>query len=297
MVINSNSTKFKSLIYKRHSPLHANTSSMDMSNTRSTMFAFKCMIGTSLTRLDINATSRTNIVKQLFISKQGETHFVCLRFRQAISRTQFSRMLEMVESNMRTLPGGAGMRNHLRRPHGVAEWKDTIFMGDELREGEGDVIRQTLKRHMEQVNPQYSESHSTTTRHVTHMLRDSIRPNPSSPAPSRVAVQQHQAPSVASSSGESAVTLQIDESPPQIGEMQPVNNQHSPVFMPALVIDGHQNMVEPNMDMATMVSDIVRTVLNIGPDFNMQQRFDNIDTRINNLTEIARLTREELGRD
>jgi hypothetical protein len=270
------------------------------------MFAFKCMIGTSLTRLDINATSRTNIVKQLFISKQGETHFVCLRFRQAISRTQFSRMLEMVESNMRTLPGGAGMRNHLRRPHGVAEWKDTIFMGEELREGEGDVIRQTLKRHMEEVNPQYSESHSTTTRHITHMLRDSIRPNPASPAPRQVAIQQplqqHQAPSIASSSEESAATVKINDSP--IGEMQPVNDQHPSVFMPALVIDGHPNMVEPNMDMASMVTDIVRTVFNIGPDFNMQQRFenmqqrfDNIDTRINDLTDIARRTHEELRRD
>lgn len=279
-------------------------------SSRSSMFAFKCTIGASLTRLDINATSRTNIVKQLFVSKQGDTHFVCLRLRNAISRTQFSRMLELIESNMRTTPGSH--RNHLRRSPGVFEWKDAVFMGEELRDGEGHVIRQTLKRHMEDMNPHYSESHSTTTRHVTHMLRDSIRPNPNAPrvpaARPRPPLPPAAAPS--SSSGDSGVTIALSSNnhndppplfgdeggaqlpPPAIAAAADPPPSASILFRPARVIEGQPNMVEPTMEMAAMVSDIVRTVFQVGPDFNLQQRFDNIDTRI---AEMARQTRRELS--
>lgn len=276
----------------------------NFNNTRSTVFAFKCMIGSSLTRLDINATSRTNIVKQLFVSKQGDEHIVCLRIRQAISRTQFARMLEMVESNMRTVRGGLGVRNHLRRPSGVAEWKDAVFMGEELREGDGDVIRRTLRQHMEDMNPQYSESHSTTTRHASHMLRDSIRPNPN--APPHPPLPSFHLPDVApsSSSEESGATLQIgnDNPPPPRLDAAPSSEEErsgappprldaaaaTAVFRPARFINGQPNTVEMTMEMAAMVSDILRTVLQVGPDFNMQQRFDNIDSRIQDLTDITR---------
>ena len=294
----------------------------NFNNTRSTVFAFKCMIGSSLTRLDINATSRTNIVKQLFVSKQGDEHIVCLRIRQAISRTQFARMLEMVESNMRTVRGGMGVRNHLRRPSGVAEWKDAVFMGEELREGDGDVIRRTLRQHMEDMNPQYSESHSTTTRHASHMLRDSIRPNPN--APPHPPLPSFHLPDVApsSSSEESGATLQIgnDNPPPPRLDAAPSSEEErsgappprldaapsseeersgappprldaaaaTAVFRPARFINGQPNTVEMTMEMAAMVSDILRTVLQVGPDFNMQQRFDNIDSRIQDLTDITR---------
>ena len=258
----------------------------NFNNTRSTVFAFKCMIGSSLTRLDINATSRTNIVKQLFVSKQGDEHIVCLRIRQAISRTQFARMLEMVESNMRTVRGGMGVRNHLRRPSGVAEWKDAVFMGEELREGDGDVIRRTLRQHMEDMNPQYSESHSTTTRHASHMLRDSIRPNPN--APPHPPLPSFHLPDVApsSSSEESGATLQIGNDNPPPPRLDAA--AATAVFRPARFINGQPNTVEMTMEMAAMVSDILRTVLQVGPDFNMQQRFDNIDSRIQDLTDITR---------
>jgi hypothetical protein len=270
-------------------------------HTRSSMFAFKCMIGTSLTRIDINATSRTNLVKQLFISKEGETHLVCLRLRKAISRGQFARMLEAVESNMRTAMIDLGIRNHLRPPSGIVHWEDTVFMGEELRDGEGDVIRQTLKRHMEEVNPQYSESHSTTMRHITHMLRDSIRPNPNQP--SRLV---EVASSIASSSRDSRMAIELDDNnndpQPRLcpagqneGEAQPAVGPPSSVFRPAPIIEGQPIMVEPTM--TTMLADIVRIVLQVGPDFNLQQRFDNIDARIGELIDIVRRTRDELARN
>ena len=277
--------------------------------SRSSMFAFKCIIGASLTRLDINATSRTNIVKQLFVSKQGDTHYVCLRLRNAISRTQFARMLELIESNMRTTPGSH--RNHLRRPPGVSEWRDAVFMGEELRDGEGHVIRQTLKRHMEDTNPHYSESHSTTTRHVTHMLRDSIRPNPNAPrrsSSSNAPVVVPPAPVAASylsMSGDSGVTIALsnnNDPPPHFDnndeQQQPGPSSSSLLFSPARVdADGQPNMVEPAMEMAAMVSEIVRTVFQVGPDFNLQRRFDNIDTRIAELASIARQTHREVSRN
>ena len=205
---------------------------------------------------------------------------------------------------MRTVRGGMGVRNHLRRPSGVAEWKDAVFMGEELREGDGDVIRRTLRQHMEDMNPQYSESHSTTTRHASHMLRDSIRPNPN--APPHPPLPSFHLPDVApsSSSEESGATLQIgnDNPPPPRLDAAPSSEEErsgappprldaaaaTAVFRPARFINGQPNTVEMTMEMAAMVSDILRTVLQVGPDFNMQQRFDNIDSRIQDLTDITR---------
>ena len=50
--------------------------------TRSTVFAFKCKMGTHLARIDFNLVLRTNEVKQLFFSEENNVHLVCMRLKE-----------------------------------------------------------------------------------------------------------------------------------------------------------------------------------------------------------------------
>jgi hypothetical protein len=101
---------------------------------RSTKFAFKCLIGT-----DLNTENLSNAIgkkiKQLFYTKDTDnTHLVCMRLEKAANRTFVRNALTRLEHSHNT---------HFKKPVGSADW--VIFMGDELKEGQGAEIIQALK--------------------------------------------------------------------------------------------------------------------------------------------------------
>jgi hypothetical protein len=136
---------------------------------RSTVFAFKCKMGTPLARLDFNLVLRANEVKQLFYSVEDNVHLVCMRLRTAITRIRFVNALIEVERKPLT---------NFRRPNEGLDWSAFVYTGNQLRDGTGFEIRQTLRRHMDANHPAFFQSQSTATRHVTHMLRNDLRSPP-----------------------------------------------------------------------------------------------------------------------
>ena len=101
---------------------------------RSTKFAFKCQIGT-----DLNTENMSNAIgkkiKQLFyIKDEDNIHLVCMRLEKAETRVFVRNVLARLES---------AHNAHFKKPEGSAAW--VIFMGDELKEGQGGEIIQALK--------------------------------------------------------------------------------------------------------------------------------------------------------
>ena len=226
--------------------------------TRSGVFAFKCRMGTPLTRLDFNLALRANSVKQLFYSIEDGVHQVCIRLTTATTRVRLVNMLMEIQGKPLT---------NLRLPLDADRWGAVIFMGNQLRNGEGAEMIQTLKRHMENRLPSYFESLCTTSRHLTHMLRDELRPNPEDQARQIV-----RAPSLA----------------PTLPELEAEIN--SMVFSPAMILDGEPNRVESDSELGRMISTTIRDILNIDEQFDLPRAFLNATNRIDVLvSEITRL--------
>jgi hypothetical protein len=227
---------------------------MPVVQIRSGVFAFTCRMGTPLTRLDFNLALRANAVKQLFYSVDDGVHKVCIRLTTATTRIRFVNMLLEIQGKPLT---------NLRLPLDCEFWNAVIFMGSQLRNGEGAEIIHTLKRHMVTRHPSYFESLSTTSRHITHMLRDELRQN----------TRQIRAP-------------EFDDAPSILPEVE-INSM---VFSPAMILDGEPNRVESDSELGRMISTTIREILNIDERFDLPQAFINATNRINVLvTEITRL--------
>ena len=211
-------------------------------NMRSTVFALKCKMGTPLTRLDFNLVLHSsNAVKQLYYSVEDNVHLVCLRLSCAITRTRFVNALIKIERKPLT---------NFKRPDEGTDWSAFVFIGNQLLEGTGFEIRQTLKRHMETRNPAFFQSHSTNTRHITHMLRNTLRTNRNIPEPAAPFPEP-----VLDRSGDSARTVPI----------QPE------VFSPPLVMaNGQLNMAEVSMHIREMAASAIRDLLQDRPEVNLQ---------------------------
>jgi hypothetical protein len=74
-------------------------------------------------------------IKQLFyIKDEDNIHLVCMRLEKAETRVFVRNVLARLES---------AHNAHFKKPEGSAAW--VIFMGDELKEGQGGEIIQALK--------------------------------------------------------------------------------------------------------------------------------------------------------
>ena len=247
--------------------------------TRSGVFAFKCRMGTPLTRLDFNLALRANSVKQLFYSIEDGVHQVCIRLTTATTRVRLVNMLMEIQGKPLT---------NLRLPLDADRWGAVIFMGNQLRNGEGAEMIQTLKRHMENRLPSYFESLCTTSRHLTHMLRDELRPNPEDQAP-QIAMAQPLRNELRPNPEDQA--RQIARAPslaPTLPELEAEIN--SMVFSPAMILDGEPNRVESDSELGRMISTTIRDILNIDEQFDLPRAFLNATNRIDVLvSEITRL--------
>ena len=214
-------------------------------NTRSSIFALKCKMGTPLTRLDFNLVLRINDVRQLYYSKEGSVHLVCLRLSVAITRTRFVNALIELENKPLT---------NFERPIEGTDWTEFVFTGNQLREGTGLEIRQTLLRHMNNRSPAFFQSLSTTTRHATHMLRNNLRMRRNTPEPA--AQNPRISQPVPERSGDSARTQPI-----RPGVLSP----------PLLTANGQLNMAEVSMQIRELAASAIRNLLQISPpEFNPQ---------------------------
>ncbi len=279
---------------------------------RSTVFAFKCKMGTPLARIDFNLVLRSNEVKQLFFSVENNVHLVCMRLRDAITRIRFVNALVELERKPLT---------NFRRPVEGVDWSTFVFIGNQLREGgAGFEIKQTLTRHMDTNHPAFFQSHSTTARHITHMLRNAMRRNryagpaavipPSAPQPQ---------PAAESLSRQSSSEIMADESllraPDSPAATLPVESplpterydssssartevlQQQDVFNPPLVAsDGQPNLVGIAMHVRDMTATSVREILQISPGFNLQATLGDLNARVDELLDIVTRTREEIAR-
>jgi hypothetical protein len=259
--------------------------------TRSTVFAFKCKMGTHLARIDFNLVLRTNEVKQLFFSEENNVHLVCMRLKDAITRTRFVNAL--VELERKPLA-------NFRRPVEGVDWNTFIFSGSQLRTGAGSEIRETLTRHMDSHHPSFFQSHSTTARHVTHMLRNIMRGNPYSPAPVAPAPREEAEPVAPSSPAE---TLPVLDSP-SVGERSGSNSsartvpmaQAQDVFSPPLVAaDGQVNMVGISMHVRETAAAAIYELLRINPDFNLQNTLGDLTARMDELLDIVTRIRQGMA--
>ena len=206
-------------------------------------------MGTPLARIDFNLVLRTNEVRQLFFSVEDNVHLVCMRLKDAITRVRFVNAL--IELEMKPLA-------NFKRPTEGIDWSEFVFTGNELREGPGFQIIQTLRRHMDSHHPAFFQSHSTTARHVTHMLRNNLRTaamrrnrNVSAPAPPIPQISQP----VSERSGDSARTVPIQPD----------------VLSPPLVnANGQLNLVEVSMQIREVAASVIRDLVQMSPAFNLQ---------------------------
>ena len=263
---------------------------------RSTVFAFKCKMGTPLTRLDFNLVLHSsNAVKQLYFSVENDVHLVCMRLTEAISRIRFANALSEIERKPLT---------NFKRTNDSLNWTSFIFMGNELREGEGAEIKQTLKYHMETRDPAFFQSHSTNTRHVTHMLRNPLRPNHRNPVimPAPSAPQMPRTPSTSSDTtiplDSPAPTLPVAGSPvPAMDRSNSAQMDNGPqvIFSVPQMINGQPNMIDATLRLRDTVSSVLRDLLGINLGFNLQERFGDLTSRMDELMDITTRTRAEIA--
>jgi hypothetical protein len=288
--------------------------------TRSTVFAFKCKMGTHLARIDFNLVLRTNEVKQLFFSEENNVHLVCMRLKDAITRTRFVNAL--VELERKPLA-------NFRRPVEGVDWNTFIFSGSQLRTegGAGSEIRETLTRHMDSHHPSFFQSHSTTARHVTHMLRNIMRGNPyrnnnnnspsSSSAPVPVVVAPPPPPPVVvvapSSPAETLPVLDSPSSSSSVGgtggtggrswsntssvrTVPMAQPQQDVLFSPPLVAaNGQVNMVGISMHVRETAAAAIYEILRINPDFNLQNTLGDLTARMDELLDIVTRIRQAMA--
>ena len=201
-------------------------------------------MGVPLARIDFNLVLRSNEVKQLFFSEEDGVHLVCLRLRSAITRLRFVNALIELERKPLT---------QFKRPAEGIDWSAFVFTGNELSQGAGLEIRQTLKRHMDTNNPAFFQSHSTTGRHITHMLQHSLRRNRYTPQPAAPIPETSRPESERGDDSARSVPI-----PPDV---------QSP---PLAMANGQLSMVEVSMHIREVATSVIRDLLQISPAINQQ---------------------------
>ena len=208
-------------------------------------------MGTPLNRLDFNlALGNSTTVKQWFCTEENGEHLVCMRLQKAIPRGRYINMLRGIETrngtNLKPVPG--------------ATWADTVFMGDEIRNGGGRAIRDTLIRHMQSGNRAYRESIAAFTQHTTHMLRDPLRSSRTDDAPQEE--EESPAGPALLSRENSLATLPVQSPRPQESSSARVD------------------AVRSNIALASTVADIMRDFYNIPPGYDIRGTLDQINERV-----------------
>ena len=270
-----------------------------MSAPRSNIIAFKCRMGTQLTRLDFDLALGSSRVKQLFYSEEGGMHFVCMRLDVAVPRTRIASMLRKIQMKPLT---------NLTPPVDNELWNSFIFMGNELHTGEGMEIINTLQTHMRDRHRRYYESLAGNTHHLTHMLRDPIRRRAG--PDTRPSVETRSSPVYNPQTPSTDSEMSGDEAPPQGMNRNDSNETDAPprmmnrndstetvllsptnssspvaVFQPAGMVNGQPNTVEQGMQLTETIATIVRNLYNIEPGFNLPSRLDAIERAINRLSD------------
>ena len=265
---------------------------------RSTVFAFKCKMGTPLTRLDFNLVLRVNDVRQLFYAVHEGVHYVCMRIGSAIPRIRFANALADIERKPLT---------NFERLDSSKSWSDYIHMGSEVGEGEGKEIRETIRRYWNNSSPAFFQSLSTTTRHNTNLISEGVRvarrqvappvdrnsaviPQPSTPPPS--------SPSTASLS-DSAETLPIIDSPPRSPIPDRSNSTHTVVLPQNGLFSvsqdgGPMHVVEERLRIRDMAMSAIQETFHIESDFNLPARLREMSTQLNQLTNTVNVIKAEI---
>jgi len=235
---------------------------------RSNIFAFRCIMGIPLNRPDFNsALGRATTVKQTFITEENGEHLVCMRLQHAIPRSRFINMLRDVNSrngsNLNPVPG--------------ATWRDAVFMGDELRNGGGRAIRDTLIRHMRSGNIAYKESIAGFMRHNTHMLQDELR--------SRITEGGSLPESPHGPAGPDGHPLFPRENSPVVDPPLPQEDvAQEALVVPPLPQEGAAQgavaRVRSNIELAGTIVEIMRDLYNIPPGYDIRTRLDQIYERV-----------------
>lgn len=264
------------------------------STARSTVFAFKCRMGTPLARIDFNLVLRGNEVRQLFFSVENDVHFVCLRLRTAVTRLRFVNALIDIERKPLT---------NFKRPVDGIDWSAFVFLGNELRDGTGLEIRMTLKRHMDTNNPGFFQSHSTTSRHITHLLQNTLRRNHFTAAdqgPSDGVQGPPPRQETPSTQSDLAETIPLDSPHPTLSRQTSRESTRTEVLgpngiftAPYLLPNGQPNLVELLMHLREMIAPMIQEMVRTEAGFDLQATLTNINTRLDELRELLR--RQEGG--
>ena len=220
---------------------------------RSNIFAFRCIMGTPLNRPDFNsALGRATTVKQTFITEENGEHLVCMRLQHAIPRSRLINMLRDVNSrngsNLNPVPG--------------ATWRNAVFMGDELRNGGGRAIRDTLIRHMRSGNIAYKESIAGFMRHNTHMLQDDLRSR----------ITEAEGGSLPESPRGPAYPLPQEDVAQEALVVPPLPQESA--------AQGALARVRSNIELAGTIVEIMRDLYNIPPGYDIRTRLDQIYERV-----------------
>ena len=259
-------------------------------NLRSSVFAFKCKMEVRLSRLDFNIALRRTEVSQFFFCVENNTHYVCMRLADAITRTRFANVLSEVERKPFT---------NFKRINNSLEWKDYIFMGKELREGEGQHIKDTLKRFMEAGHPTFVESLSTAQRHITHMLRNPLRRNHYAPSVIPAPVTPPMSPDE-----DDAATVILGDSRSQSNSSVQTNSrsQSNSSRQTIPITDDHPQLtavpdsVENNLRIRDTMAGILRNLLNVEPGFDLRGRLDDLNDRLDDMVNVTSRIRSDLAR-
>ena len=135
--------------------------------SRSSVFAFRSQ-GIHPVRKELNDALGNNavVVTQLFSTRGDDQQILtCFRLSKAVPRIRIITVLRRYEwnsgVNFKPIPGST--------------WADSVFMGDEVRNGEGTAIVDALRQHMQDRTDSFHESIADNVHHCTHMLRDPIQ--------------------------------------------------------------------------------------------------------------------------
>jgi hypothetical protein len=173
-----------------------------------------------------------------------------------------------------------------------ATWRDAVFMGDELRNGGGRAIRDTLIRHMRSGNIAYKESVAGFMRHNTHMLQDDLR--------SRITEGGSLPESPRGPAGPDGHPLFPRENSPVVDPPLPQEDvaqddlvdpplPQEAVAQEALVVpplpqegaaQGALARVRSNIELAGTIVEIMRDLYNIPPGYDIRTRLDQIYERV-----------------
>ena len=248
---------------------------------RSNIFAFRCLMGTQLTRLDFNLALGHSTVKQYFFTEENGENLVCMRVQTAITRSRYIKVLEWVERrngvDFKPIPG--------------SDWADSVYMGDEIRNGGGRAIRETLIQHMLAEHEKFHESIAAYTQHTTHMLRDPLRVRRGAPQENpldrqeTIPIESPRGPAYAPTGPDYALERSDSLRTLPVESPRPVE---AVVINPPAEINGQPNPVTADMELTQRIAEIIQTVYGIPPGYNVQAHIEQLHERVDDIIGTVR---------